>query len=463
MSAYPPPNENLPIFNPLDFQRPNIPLTIDDAKDYFLEYPTAQGEETLSSIIVNGASTFNDTAGINDTLTINQPTSTLNSLSLINDNPGYSITATARTNPGTAGVFTLSSSSLNGKENVVVDTGDCVLAGGITDTTGALTLVPRNQQRGQGIRLQYDENQLYGITKLLNGGTSTDPAGNNGELVFPDGTSQTTAFNSSLYAPLNSPAFTGNPTAPTQSQGDNSTKLATTNYVDTAVGGGGSVHYTYSELIVFNGTAGSFINITIPAGTIKCDVMTFGRGGAAGQTNAFGSYAVNGGSGGGASMVCAYGVPINSNSTLQFYWNSGYGQSGNAYVMLNNGTGSPSGLPLGTAYNGEDGGAGQSSGSGTAGQAGGTPAYQPLFPSSKFDGTAGLAGGSLAFPNSFVPVGGSQPTRGGREEYIDGKNGGPGMGQRYSAFNQAGYQPYWYSASSHIDTGSVRITWYITQ
>lgn len=36
-------------------------------------------------------------------------------------------------------------------------------------------------------------------------------------------------------APLASPAFTGNPTAPTQTQGDNSTKVATTAYVDSAV------------------------------------------------------------------------------------------------------------------------------------------------------------------------------------------------------------------------------------
>lgn len=34
------------------------------------------------------------------------------------------------------------------------------------------------------------------------------------------------------YAPLSSPAFTDNPTAPTKAPGDNSTKLATTEYVD---------------------------------------------------------------------------------------------------------------------------------------------------------------------------------------------------------------------------------------
>lgn len=38
-----------------------------------------------------------------------------------------------------------------------------------------------------------------------------------------------------LYALLASPAFTGNPTAPTQSAGNNSTRLSTTAYVDAAI------------------------------------------------------------------------------------------------------------------------------------------------------------------------------------------------------------------------------------
>src|ERR1017187_619453 len=42
-------------------------------------------------------------------------------------------------------------------------------------------------------------------------------------------------------APLNSPAFTGTPTAPTPTPGDNTTKLATTAFVTAAGGGGGAV------------------------------------------------------------------------------------------------------------------------------------------------------------------------------------------------------------------------------
>lgn len=39
----------------------------------------------------------------------------------------------------------------------------------------------------------------------------------------------------SSYAPLASPAFTGNPTAPTQTKGNNSTRIATTAFVQTAL------------------------------------------------------------------------------------------------------------------------------------------------------------------------------------------------------------------------------------
>lgn len=52
------------------------------------------------------------------------------------------------------------------------------------------------------------------------------------------------------FAPLASPAFTGTPTAPTPTAGDNSTKLATTEFVTTAVG-------SLNEAMMFKGTLGS--------------------------------------------------------------------------------------------------------------------------------------------------------------------------------------------------------------
>lgn len=60
-----------------------------------------------------------------------------------------------------------------------------------------------------------------------------------------------------LKAPLASPALTGNPTAPTQTAGNNSTRVATTAYVETAVaaggGGGGGTAPTFSRAYVTTG------------------------------------------------------------------------------------------------------------------------------------------------------------------------------------------------------------------
>jgi hypothetical protein len=60
-----------------------------------------------------------------------------------------------------------------------------------------------------------------------------------------------------LLAPLASPALTGNPTAPTQTAGNNSTRLASTAYVDTASGllVPKSTVTTKGDLIVASGSA----------------------------------------------------------------------------------------------------------------------------------------------------------------------------------------------------------------
>lgn len=190
MSAYPPPKENLPIYNPTDFQEDNFPLTIQDARGFFLEYPIAQGEETLQATIINGQLTCNDVATINDSLDISQPTNTLNALNIEQDEPGYTIKATQKT--GAGGQLLVSNSSSTGKSNVITQQGDCEIAGGINQTSGALTLVPASQQYGQGIRLAYDKNEIYGKTELKTGGSSVGPP-IPAVITFPDGTEQPSA------------------------------------------------------------------------------------------------------------------------------------------------------------------------------------------------------------------------------------------------------------------------------
>jgi len=69
-------------------------------------------------------------------------------------------------------------------------------------------------------------------------------------------------LNLSAYAPLNSPAFTGDPTAPTAALGDNDTSLATTAFVQQELASGVAVAKNL-EVYVRNQTGS-----TIPAGSI---------------------------------------------------------------------------------------------------------------------------------------------------------------------------------------------------
>ena len=67
---------------------------------------------------------------------------------------------------------------------------------------------------------------------ILDGATLTTT-----ELNYVDGVTSSIQTQIDAKAPLANAQLTGNPTAPTQSSGDNSTKIATTAYVDTASGG----------------------------------------------------------------------------------------------------------------------------------------------------------------------------------------------------------------------------------
>ena len=62
MAQYLPPTENVPIFDTLNFNDGNTPLTYNTAIKYFLRYPYAQGTENLQITNVNGLLTAN--AGI---------------------------------------------------------------------------------------------------------------------------------------------------------------------------------------------------------------------------------------------------------------------------------------------------------------------------------------------------------------------------------------------------------------
>jgi hypothetical protein len=69
MSAYPPPVEELPIFNPAVFIVKDTALTIAEGEKYFLKYPQAQGTQAFTDINVGGVATIEDVRA--DTLEVN--------------------------------------------------------------------------------------------------------------------------------------------------------------------------------------------------------------------------------------------------------------------------------------------------------------------------------------------------------------------------------------------------------
>lgn len=85
-----------------------------------------------------------------------------------------------------------------------------------------------------------------------------------GEVFIPSGaTFGDLETQLALKAPLSSPAFTGTPTAPTQTAQDNSTKLATTAYVDGKMVLGTLVNSTSGTAIDFTGIPSWAKRITV--------------------------------------------------------------------------------------------------------------------------------------------------------------------------------------------------------
>ena len=84
-----------------------------------------------------------------------------------------------------------------------------------------------------------------------------------------------------LLAPLASPALTGSPTAPTQGAGDNSTKLATTAYVATAVGAiSGTVMRGYIDGLGYTNSAAQTASFGAGQATDATNVLMISNGGA---------------------------------------------------------------------------------------------------------------------------------------------------------------------------------------
>lgn len=106
----------------------------------------------------------------------------------------------------------------------------------LTIATAAATYAPISSPTFTGTPLSTTPSTADNSTKIATTAYVQANLGSYLTTASAAATYLTIATAASTYAPLASPALTGNPTAPTQTAGNNSTRLATTAFVQTALG-----------------------------------------------------------------------------------------------------------------------------------------------------------------------------------------------------------------------------------
>jgi hypothetical protein len=229
------------------------------------------------------------------------------------------------------------------------------------------------------------------------------------------------------FAPLNSPSFTGTPTAPTPTVGDNSTNIATTQFVQETVTNAFSGSPTtttqspgdYSNKIATTQYVGAEINRawqmvaisnsttwTRPNNVQYAKFRLWGAGGGGGG----GIGGASPGSGGGAGGYCEGVISLGGNTSLAIV--IGTGGSGGSPGNAGSNGGNSTIAALGITANGGGGGAGAGGSPGNGGSASGLA----------FTWNGG-GGGITVNPGAGIPGGGGAAWGGGR-----GTGAGPGSG-----------------------------------
>lgn len=242
-----------------------------------------------------------------------------------------------------------------------------------------------------------------------------------------------------------SPALTGNPTAPTQAPGDNSTKIATTAYADAIASASGSTYAKQTTVQVFtsNGT------YTAPSGLKVANVYVFGAGGGGGSGARAAAGAATGGGSGGGGGGFAYGTFSGTQVGASQSITVGTGGAGGA-AQTSDSTAGNNGSQGGTstfgsllfaggggggaggqlAANSGGGGAGGSSTSGTSGS-GGTGGTGSFSIGNGGSGTVGSNNTSLVGNGSGgagSPAAGTVGLAGGNVQALTGGGSGGGSG-----------------------------------
>ena len=203
MASYPPPNQNVAIFNPLNFITGGEGLTLDEGKKFFLQFPDAQGTENMETTNIDGVFTANDQSFFNDKITLEQTDTGEDALNILVNSPGYAIRATTRTDPTTNTQITILPTATNGEINSIVQLGDALIYSTTGNLTGAnLSITSLGAVEDFGVRLNTEDDiiEVGGLLELMT----------NDGLKFFDGTTQNTAYTGTGLEDLNQVLLQGN-------------------------------------------------------------------------------------------------------------------------------------------------------------------------------------------------------------------------------------------------------------
>lgn len=276
MSVEPPPSNNNSGYNPSDWTQGDAPVDQQFLAENYLQFPNAQGQETLATTIISGTLTTQDTSTFEDIVNLNASTTanadfTINK-NLITPNNFLINTSTQFTDTVDLGSSATAVKQPAGNNSLSVATTsfvqDAIQVSGVQTTDSPLLWSGFNTwQTNNGI----GNNFPYGLSAVWNvsdgGGDcsliSNSGTGLNGQLnvYLASSVSPNTATINNTTVPalkvlttglnipagntynvnnqniLNNTALLGTPTAPTYTSGSTQ-QIANVDYVQTAIAGG---------------------------------------------------------------------------------------------------------------------------------------------------------------------------------------------------------------------------------
>lgn len=264
-------------------------------------------------------------------------------------------------------------------------------------------------------------------------------------------------------------AGTPTTTAATQDEDDNSTNIATTEYVDRLL------QFVQSQTILIPHTDNSTLinnTITIPNGAKRMDALCIGRGGKAGLPYVTSSVTRTGSSGGGGQAIATFNIYLGTTTSVEYSWvaqnvstDPNHPDYNGLYLKISDGRGNL--VKTNIAKNGRDGNDADANGVGSAVTS--RPSKWAWNNGSRYRndfyiGGGGAAGKEVTYITNNVSL--IQPDYAGiPEELMRTAQGNHGVGQLYQASSGIGggqgiiaEQGIW--NASPRGSSAIEIIWY---